>query len=138
MDCAVVARMEPVHIPAGDAELDDISFDLIQKAAFLSGNLWPEIQTELGRLVRSMNCYYSNFIEGHNTHPRDIEQALHHQFSADKGQRNLQCEALAHIALQEKIDSGKDDPSWPASESYIRWLHREFCERLPHELRIVR
>ncbi|ASV84481.1 hypothetical protein CES85_5275 [Ochrobactrum quorumnocens] len=31
---------------------------------------------KLADLVRSMNCYYSNLIEGHNTHPVDIERAL--------------------------------------------------------------
>jgi len=139
MERAVIAAMEPLHIPVGDTDLDDISFDLVQKAAHLSGNLRPEIQAELGRLVRSMNCYYSNFIEGHYTHPRDIERALHrHEFSTDFGQRNLQKEALAHITLQEKIDSGSDEQSWPASERYVRWLHREFCERLPRELRVVK
>lgn len=138
MNVARIGAMEPLHIPVGDTELDDISFDLIQKAAHLSGNLRPEIQAELGRLVRSMNCYYSNFIEGHYTHPRDIERALQQEFSEDTGQRNLQKEAIAHIALQAKIDSGRDEPSWPASEGYVRWLHREFCEQLPRELRIVK
>jgi Fic family protein len=130
--------MEPLHIPVGDTELDDISFDLIQKAAHLSGNLRPEIQNELGRLVRSMNCYYSNFIEGHYTHPRDIERALNQEFSKEAGQRNLQKEAIAHISVQEMIDSGRDESSWPASDIYVRWLHREFCQRLPPELRIVK
>ncbi len=131
--------MEPLHIPVGDAELDNLSFDLIQRAAQLSGNLRPEIRAELGRLVRSMNCYYSNFIEGHYTHPRDIERALHHQeFSEDAGQRNLQKEAIAHVAVQEMIDSGHDESSWPASDKYVRWLHREFCQRLPRELLIVK
>jgi hypothetical protein len=30
----------------------------------------------LANLVRSMNCYYSKLIEGHDTHPVDIERAL--------------------------------------------------------------
>ena len=34
----------------------------------------------LADLVRAMNCYYSNLIEGHDTHPVDIERAAvrHH------------------------------------------------------------
>ena len=51
-----------------------------------------------------MNCYYSNFIEGHNTHPYDIERALKKDFSTNNEQRNLQLEAKAHIDLQKKID----------------------------------
>ncbi len=37
--------------------------------------LHPDSAAELADLVRVMNCYYSNLIEGHNTRPRDIELA---------------------------------------------------------------
>jgi Fic family protein len=81
-----------------------------------------------------MNCYYSNLIEGHDTHPRDIDRALHSDFSAQPKKRALQMEAVAHIAVQTAIDEGKDDPSYPATSVYTQWLHREFCQRLPDEL----
>jgi len=67
-----------------------------------------EIQQELARLVRSMNCYYSNFLEGHQTTPREIERALRSDFSNDSKQRILQYEALAHIQVQQLIDAGED------------------------------
>jgi hypothetical protein len=41
------------------------------------------IHRSLAALVRSMNCYYSNLIEGHDTHLVDIERALRQDFSAD-------------------------------------------------------
>ena len=53
-----------------------------------------------------MNCYYSNLIEGHNTHPVDIERALKNDYSQDQGKRDLQLEAKAHIAVQSWIDTG--------------------------------
>ncbi len=60
----------------------------------------PEgIRAPLADLVRSMNCYYSNLIEGHNTHPIDIERALNKDLSADTEKRNLQLEAVAHIEV---------------------------------------
>lgn len=34
----------------------------------------------LADLVREMNCYYSNLIEGHKTAPREIERALKRDF----------------------------------------------------------
>ena len=40
-----------------------------------------------------MNCYYSNLIEGHDTHPVDIERALKNDYSNDPRQRDLQLEA---------------------------------------------
>jgi Fic family protein len=60
----------------------------------------------LAGLVRAMNCYYSNLIEGHDTHPVDIERALRNDYSLDARKRDLQLEAKAHIAVQEWIDGG--------------------------------
>jgi hypothetical protein len=60
----------------------------------------------LADLVRAMNCYYSNLIEGHDTHPIDIERALKSDYSNDAKKRDLQLEAQAHIAVQKWIDAG--------------------------------
>jgi hypothetical protein len=57
-------------------------------------------------LVRSMDCYYSKLIEGHNTLPIEIERALPEDYSEDKERRDLQYEARAHIATQRWIDEG--------------------------------
>src|SRR5437867_10301377 len=81
-----------------------------------------------------MNCYYSSLIEGHNTPPHDIERALAQDYSAEPHKRNLQLEAVAHIEVQSKIDSGSDEQAEPVSQVYLQWLHREFCSRLPDEL----
>ena len=122
-------------IPEGDRALDDLTFDLVQKASTLAASLPGDIQEEIGRLVRSMNCYYSNFLEGHQTHPREIERALSNEFSGDISHRNLQAEARAHIEVQKAIDLGVGvPPDWPASDVFVRWLHREFCSRLPPDL----
>lgn len=91
----------------------------------------------LAELVRSMNCYYSNLIEGHHTHPRDIDTAMARDYSLEPEKRNLQLEAAAHIHLQGCIDEGRTPEIEPASAEFVRWLHREFCERLPKELLVV-
>jgi Fic family protein len=88
----------------------------------------------MGNLVRSMNCYYSNLIEGHDTHPRDIDRALANDFSAEPKRRELQQEAIAHIHVQRLIDESRDPDVWPASAAYAAWLHEEFCSRLPPEM----
>jgi hypothetical protein len=46
-----------------------------EDAASLAGRLAPSTATAVGDLVRGMNCYYSNLIEGHDTRPVDIERA---------------------------------------------------------------
>ena len=81
-----------------------------------------------------MNCYYSNLIEGHDTHPRDIDRALANDFSDEPKRRELQQEAVAHIHVQLLIDRGEAPGVWPASTAYAAWLHKEFCYRLPPEM----
>ena len=80
-----------------------------------------------------MNCYYSNLIEGHDTHPVDIERALRRDYSTDPRKRNLQLEAKAHIDVQRWIDSGALKGRALTSEG-VREIHRRFCELLPEEL----
>ena len=117
-------------------DLSDLAVDLVEKSAALRSSLPAPITYALADLVRSMNCYYSNLIEGHDTHPVDIERALLNDYSADPQKRDLQLEAKAHIAVQRWIDNdGMSEP--PTSPAMIAELHRRFCERLPDELLIV-
>ncbi|MGB8603398.1 MAG: hypothetical protein WCD42_14480, partial [Rhizomicrobium sp.] len=83
-----------------------------------------------------MNCYYSNLIEGHNTHPRDIARALESDLDTDEGRRNLQIEAVAHIQVQTKIDAMAMNGSLPepASRDFLLWLHREFYHNTPEAM----
>jgi Fic family protein len=97
----------------------------------------PEgIVTALAHLVRSMNCYYSNLIEGHDTHPVDIERALKKDYSADPKQRILQREAEAHIAVQKWIDEGGLRGK-AVTVNGILEIHRRFCDLLPQDLLVV-
>ena len=126
--------MEPMLPEEATAGLEDSAVTLIAEANRLGGRVHPILQQSIGDLVRSMNCYYSNLIEGHDTHPRDIDRALANDFSAEPKKRELQLEAVAHIHVQRLIDEGKDPNVWPATAAYARWLHREFCEQLPPEM----
>lgn len=114
-------------------QLDDLAFELTQAAATLAGRVNDIVRGEVENLVRSMNCYYSNLIEGHDTHPRSIERALQEDFTHEPKKRALQLEALAHIELQAKIDRGEDPADAPTSKTYLCWLHREFMAKLPEE-----
>ena len=80
-----------------------------------------------------MNCYYSNLIEGHDTHPVDIERALKDDYSNDARKRDLQLEAKAHITVQQWIDGGGLRGRALTSEG-IRETHRRFGELLPDDL----
>ncbi len=122
----------------GTAVLENLAFDLAREASELSAQLHPVVRLSVADLVRSMNCYYSNLIEGHNTHPRDIDRALAADYSSDPHHRDLQFEARAHIEVQQMIDARVGGtPRPPASLAFIEWTHREFCKRLPESLLVV-
>ncbi len=127
--------MEPL-LPEESQRLSDLATDLVAKSNALAGRLHPVMQEGLGDLVRSMNCYYSNLIEGHHTHPIDIDRALAGDYSAGPEKRNLQLEARAHIDVQQKIDAGAA-PQPSTSIEFIRWVHKEFCLQLPEKFLIV-
>lgn len=126
--------MEPMVPEEASKDLEDEVVTLIAEANRLAGRVHPILSESMGNLVRSMNCYYSNLIEGHDTHPRDIDRALLNDFSAEPKRRELQQEAIAHIHVQRLIDEGRDPDVWPASAAYAAWLHEEFCSRLPPEM----
>ena len=56
-------------------KLTDLAIELAVKSAGFRRSLPDGIVTALADFVRAMNCYYSNLIEGHDTHPVDIEGA---------------------------------------------------------------
>lgn len=132
-----VSLMEPMLPQGSNNTLDDLVIDLTSKASAFAGKLNPIMRSSVGDLVRSMNCYYSNLIEGHNTHPRDIDRAIAADFSTEPQKRALQKEAVAHIETQKLIDIGKVPECSPLSKEYVLWLHKEFCKRLPKELLVV-
>ncbi len=130
-----------MHVTAAEPFLPDIFSDRLESLAIelplaagqFSGRLAPRVRLAVGELVRSMNCYYSNLIEGHDTHPHDIDRALAADYSANPEKRALQLEARAHIEVQRMIDGGQAPKVSPLSLDYILWTHREFCSRLPPE-----
>jgi Fic family protein len=133
------SSFEPILIEEGSrhrAPLSDLAVEVAARAAGFRRSLPEGVRAALGDLVRSMNCYYSNLIEGHDTHPVDIERALRNDYAADRGKRNLQLEAKAHVEVQRWIDGGGLAGRAVAPES-IREIHRRFYELLPDELRWV-
>jgi Fic family protein len=125
---------EPFMPSEGTQLLESLAFDLAREASQLTGQLHPVVRSSVADLVRSMNCYYSNLIEGHDTHPRDIDRALAADYSKDARKRDLQLEARAHIEVQRMIDGGAEAPRPPAASAFTVWAHREFCSRLPESL----
>ena len=65
------SSMEPLIVSHKHrSELADLALDLTHKFASFRASLPLSTVSSLADLVRAMNCYYSNLIEGHNTTPR--------------------------------------------------------------------
>ena len=117
------------HRPA----LNDLALELAAASAGFRRSLPAGVLKALADLVRAMNCYYSNLIEGHDTHPVDIERAMNNDYSQDARKRDLQLEAKAHVAVQGWIDGGGLAGRAMTLDG-LREVHRRFGELLPAEL----
>ena len=135
-----VSRIEPARLEEAPEAIADVVASLSAAGAVLGSALHPTTAANLAALVRIMNTYYSNLIEGHDTRPRDIERALAGNLDRDEGRRNLQLEAAAHVRVQAEIDrmAANDTLPEPASPEFIRWLHREFYRDAPEEMLRIR
>ena len=116
------ARIEPLLSKAGD---------LARAATALVGKRVPP---ELRTLLRSMNSYYTNRIEGQHTRPHEIELALAQDFSANKDLAAKQRLAVAHIEAEAALEQryqGEQGVQALYSLDGVQDLHRELFGRLP-------
>ncbi len=129
-------RIEPARLEDTSEAIADVIADLSAASVRLGTGLHPRTAANLAGLVRLMNTYYSNLIEGHNTRPNDIAAALEGQFEQDSERRNLQLEALAHLRVQATIDRMAREGTLPepASTAFIQDLHREFYRDAPEAM----
>ena len=134
------ARIEPARLEEPTTDIADVIAELAASSATLGKALHPRTAANLADLVRVMNTYYSNLIEGHNTRPRDIERALAGELDKDEGRRNLQLEAAAHVRVQREVDRMGNEGTLPppASREFILWLHREFYRDAPEVMLLIK
>ncbi len=126
--------MEPLLPASGRGELAELSTEIFRKSGELKTTLpATSVRSGVAELVREMNSYYSNLIEGHKTLPRDIERALRDDWSDREDDRRNQLLSVAHIRAEtamrrrmaEQPETGAFQPE------FIQWLHLEFYEALP-------
>ncbi len=119
-------QMEPL-LPSGSPDLEDTAREIVSHSAALGGQLHPVTRDSVVALLRIINSYYSNLIEGHHTHPIDIERAMRQDYADDPARRDLQLESLAHIHSQRSVETRLlDEPDLNiAGPDFIVWL---FCE----------
>ncbi len=134
-----ISRMEPLIFNEKSrfrVELGELVFQLTKESTSLISSLPAGIRTSLVGLTRIMNSYYSNLIEGHITHPIDIERALRKDFSGDDSQVGLLHEAKAHVEVEKWIDEG-GLPAPPTSVDSLCGIHRRFLQAIPEQHRLM-
>jgi len=122
------------------APLLERASDLIRNADRLAG--WSAAGTLPGlrQLLRSMNSYYSNKIEGQHTLPLEIEQALRNDYAKDADKARRQRLALAHMATELQLESlcsqWHHERVWRPQT--IGEIHQDLFARLPLTDRVQR
>ena len=132
-----IAMMEPLLFSQGSRhrrELNDLVLELVKKSSAVSARLPEKVLSALGTLVRSLNCYYSNLIDGHRTHIADIERAINNNYSSDPATRDLQLEAKSHLQVQHWVENHISTRKFPTTETLCE-IHRQFFGSLPESFR---
>jgi Fic family protein len=132
-------QMEPLFPTARAEQLADLGVELVRQSAALGSRLRGPTREAAIALLRQMNSYYSNLIEGHNTQPIDIERAMKQEYAEEPAKRLLQLESKAHIEVQELIEAQlEESPEINiCSPQFLTWIHRSFYERMPAEFRWI-
>jgi len=134
-------QFEPLMpAPAVLGPLLERASDLTRAATALGVTAGRPSQSEIGALLRSMNSYYSNRLEGEHTRPSDIERALQQDFSDNADLARKQRLAVAHIRTEQHCEEllaqrrgaeGGDAVRWLYSAQALQQLHLELFRDLP-------
>jgi Fic family protein len=94
----------------------------------------------LATLLRGMNSYYTNKIEGQHTLPSQLESALKKQFSSDADVQRKQRTALAHMDAELWAETAYAGADWRSlfAPEVVCALHAQLFEYLPEADRIVK
>jgi len=133
-----ISAMEPMMPPR--PELEDLAVEVIRESSALGASLHPLTRKAIARFLRTINSYYSNLIEGHDTRPAAIERAMKGELSEEPDLRARQIESRAHVEVESLLaERLRDEPDLKiAGERFLCWLHGEFYDRMPEKYHWVR
>ncbi len=126
------------YLPTMNEKIMVLAITVIKESAKLTGSLHPITYQTIVDFLRIINSYYSNLIEGHETHPIDIEKAMKKKYSDDPVKRNLQIESEIHVYLEKDIEyEVTTDSIKVTSPEFIRSIHDRFYRQMPEQLKII-
>jgi Fic family protein len=112
---------------------------LIVEGYRLGGQASAPLRESLAALLRAMNSYYTNKIEGQQTLPADIERAVRTQFDADIERARRQRLALVHMEAERSLElewSGVAARDLFRSDRVVA-IHADLYRRLPETDRVA-
>lgn len=133
------SAMEPLLPPTG-GRFETAALELHKAAAALAASAHPITLSALAKLVRLLNSYYSNFIEGVRTTPAEIEAAMRADYSSDPKRAAPQRLAVAHVRVEEAVtrELAHSSETLVTTADFLRRLHRDLYRDVPESERIVR
>jgi Fic family protein len=124
------SQFEPL-LPEKEVErLLALARESIESSMRLTGKAHHTTLRKLRELVRAMNSYYSNRIEGQGTHPLNIERALGKDFSAKPAVARLQRIAVAHIEAEKQLEAEVQGGKSALTVEFVRVAHAAMFSRL--------
>ena len=130
------SRMEPL-VPARRGDLEVLALEVFKASARIAGRVHPLTAAALARLLRTVNSYHSNLIEGIRTSLRDIEAGLVRQ-SNDEQTRRLQILHAHNVRAQAALEAERPDPRDIATAGFLRRLHALLFDGVPREFLVQR
>lgn len=130
-------QFEPLLPQTGLDSLRERSRAVIEQSLRLTAAAHPDTIASLRELVREMNSYYSNRIEGQSTHPHNIGRALRSDFSDKPDIARLQRIALAHIEAERALEAAIGSGATALSSTFIQQAHGALYGRLAETDRLT-
>lgn len=130
-------QFEPLLPQTGLDALRERSRAVIEQSWRLTASAHPDTIASLRELVREMNSYYSNRIEGQSTHPHNIGRALRQDFSDQPDVARLQRVALAHIEAERQLEAAVAAGTPALSAAFVQQAHAALYGRLAEADRLT-
>ncbi|WP_257286146.1 Fic family protein [Endozoicomonas sp. SESOKO1] len=120
-------------------EYQDKLVQLYMADAALNQTIPDSIRKSTEWLLRQVNCFYSNKIEGNPTHPKDLLKTQEsNQTNSSEELSGAILELLVHLEAQIKAKNASTSLKDVCTQEFIGKLHQSFYEKLPEEHLIVK
>lgn len=130
-------QMEPM-VPGKREDLEDLALEIFKASAKIAGRVHPTTAKRIIILLRNVNSYYSNLIEGIRTTLLEIESGLK-ELSDDDKTRKLQLLHKQNISAQAVVAKAcAGNPPDMTSADLLCHLHTLLFDGVPKEFLVQR